>query len=94
MHMRSTWASLIPSLIHLRTPASIGVHHTSLSWQLDLHGQSCTVILNPEKRKVGVTQAMGRAVAVRVASRTNRPKFEQLSRPVGQVVDGFTGAAG
>jgi len=45
--------SLIPSLIHLRTPASIGVHHSSLSRQGDLRGQSCMVILNPEKRKAG-----------------------------------------
>jgi hypothetical protein len=45
--------SLILSLIHLRTPASIGVHPMPLSRQTDLHGQSWTVVLNPEKRKVG-----------------------------------------
>jgi hypothetical protein len=46
-------ASLIRSLIQLRTPASIGVYHWPLSSQRDLRGRSCTVILNPEKRKVG-----------------------------------------
>ena len=46
-------SSLIPSLIHLRTPMPIGVHHRSLSSQRDLYDRSCTVILNPEKRKVG-----------------------------------------
>jgi hypothetical protein len=45
--------SLIPSLIHPRTSASIGVYRTSLSSQIDLCGRSCTVILNPEKRRVG-----------------------------------------
>jgi hypothetical protein len=44
--------SLIPSLIHPRALASIGVYRTSLSRQVDLHGQSCTMIRNPEKRKV------------------------------------------
>lgn len=34
----------IPGLIHLRTPAAMGVHCTSVGRQ---------VILNPEKRKVG-----------------------------------------
>jgi hypothetical protein len=45
--------SLISSLIHLRTPASIGVYRRSLSSETDLCGRSCTVILNTEKRKVG-----------------------------------------
>jgi hypothetical protein len=45
--------SLIPSLIHPRAPASIGVHPMPLSRQADLCGQSCMMILNPEKRKVG-----------------------------------------
>jgi hypothetical protein len=43
------WAvSFLVSYIHV--PASIGVHHRSLSRQPDLRGQSCMVILNPEKR--------------------------------------------
>src|SRR6516164_9030508 len=45
--------SLISSLIHPGTPASIGVYHGLLSSHKDLRGPSCTVILNPEKRKVG-----------------------------------------
>jgi hypothetical protein len=45
-------ASLIPSLIHLRAPTSIGVYRRSLSRQVDACGQPCTAILNPEKRKV------------------------------------------
>jgi len=45
--------SLIRSLIHPRTQASIGVHRRSLSRQEDHHGQPCAVILNPGKRKVG-----------------------------------------
>jgi hypothetical protein len=45
--------SLISSLIHLRTPASIGVHRRPLSSRRDLRGRSCTVVPNPEKRKVG-----------------------------------------
>jgi len=45
--------SLIPSLIHPRTSASISVYDGSLSRQADHSGQSCTVIRNPEKRKVG-----------------------------------------
>ena len=45
--------SLISSLIHLRTPASIGVYRRSLSSQGDLRGRSCTVIRTTEKRKVG-----------------------------------------
>jgi hypothetical protein len=34
-------------------PASIDVYGKPLSRQRDLSGRSCTVILNPEKRKVG-----------------------------------------
>src|SRR6185437_14618252 len=49
----SPWRSLISSLIHPRTPASIGVHRSFLSRHVDLRGRSCTVIRNPEKRKVG-----------------------------------------
>ena len=49
----SSLASLIPSLIHPRAPASIAVYRRSLSSQRDLYGPSCTVIRNPEKRKVG-----------------------------------------
>src|SRR5262249_10632333 len=52
--------SLIPSLIHPRTPASIGVHHTPLSSQRDLRSRSCTMIRNPEKPYVpggGVARA-------------------------------------
>jgi hypothetical protein len=45
--------SLIPSLIHPRALASIGVYRRSLRSQRDLCGWSCTVILNPEKRKAG-----------------------------------------
>ena len=45
--------SLISSLIHLCTPASIGVYRRSLSSQRDLRGRSCTVIRTTEKRKVG-----------------------------------------
>src|SRR5262249_17239871 len=45
--------SLISSLIHPGTRASIGVYHELLSSQRDLRGRSCTVIRNPEKRKVG-----------------------------------------
>ena len=45
--------SLIPSLRHPRTPASIDVQPRSLGRHGDLSSQSCTVILNPEKRKVG-----------------------------------------
>jgi len=45
--------SLISSLIHLRTPASIGVYRRSLSSQTDLRGRSCTVNRTTEKRKVG-----------------------------------------
>src|SRR5215467_1150444 len=44
--------SLISSLIHLRTPASIGVYEWPLSSQRDLRGRSCTVIRTTEKRKV------------------------------------------
>src|SRR5262249_60004750 len=47
------YGSLILSLIHPRTPASIGVYRRSLSRQVDHHGRSCTVIPHPEKRKVG-----------------------------------------
>jgi len=43
----------IPSLIHLRTPAAMGVHCTSVGRQVDHREQSCKVILNPEKRRVG-----------------------------------------
>ena len=45
--------SLISSLVHLRTPASIGVYDWPLSSQRELRGRSCTVIRNPEMRKVG-----------------------------------------
>ena len=41
--------SLISSLIHLRTLASIGVYDWPLSSETDLYGQSCRVIRNPEK---------------------------------------------
>jgi hypothetical protein len=51
--VRVELGSLIPSLIHPRAPASIDVHRMPLSRQGDLRGQSCTMILNPEKRKVG-----------------------------------------
>jgi hypothetical protein len=44
--------SLISSLIHLRTPASIGVYDWPLSSQRDFRGRSCTVIRNTEKRKL------------------------------------------
>ena len=46
-------SSLIPSLIHPGTRGSIGMYSRSLSRHPDLCGYSCTVILNPEKRKVG-----------------------------------------
>ena len=45
--------SLIPSVIHVRASASLGVYHRPLSSQKDLCGRSWTVVLNPEKRKVG-----------------------------------------
>jgi hypothetical protein len=45
--------SLIPSLIHPRTPASTSVYRRSLSRKVDHHGRTCTVMRNPEKRKVG-----------------------------------------
>jgi hypothetical protein len=45
--------SLISSLIHPSTPASIGVYRSPLSRQRDLPGRSRAVFLNPEKRKVG-----------------------------------------
>ena len=45
--------SLIASLIHPRTPASIGVYRCSLSRQIDHHGRTCTVNRTTEKRKVG-----------------------------------------
>jgi hypothetical protein len=45
--------SLISSLIHLRPPGFISVYPMSVSSPVDLRGRSCTVILNPEKRKVG-----------------------------------------
>ena len=51
-------ASLISSLIHPRTPTSIGVHQGSLSRKLDLRGRSCTVILNTER-----IPAFGRGLA-------------------------------
>jgi hypothetical protein len=44
------------SLIHPCTPASIDVYHRPLSRHVDHHGWSCTVILNPEKRMVGVDE--------------------------------------
>jgi hypothetical protein len=44
--------SLIPSLIHPRPSASIGVYRRSLSRQGDHRGPPCTVIRNPERRKV------------------------------------------
>ena len=50
---QTSLCSLIPSLIHPRAPTSIGVYRRSLSRQVHLSGRSCTVILNPEKRKVG-----------------------------------------
>ena len=52
--------SLIRSLIHLRTPASIRGYQTSLSRPANLRGRSCTVIRNPEKPYVpggGVARA-------------------------------------
>jgi len=51
--MTGRTVSLITSLIHLRTPTSIDVYRRSLSRQVDDRGRSCTVILAPEKRKVG-----------------------------------------
>jgi hypothetical protein len=42
-----------PSLIHPRTTASLGMHRSSLSRQRDHYGRACTMILAPEKRKVG-----------------------------------------
>jgi hypothetical protein len=44
--------SFLVSYIHVHR-ASIGVHRSSLSRHMDLHGRSWMVILNPEKRKVG-----------------------------------------
>ena len=44
--------SLISSLIHPGTPASIGVYDWPLSSQRDLRGRSSTVVLNTEQRKV------------------------------------------
>jgi hypothetical protein len=46
--------SLTSSLIHPRTPASICVYRSSLSRQMDLRSRPCTMIRNPEKRKVAV----------------------------------------
>src|ERR1035437_6205358 len=45
--------SLIPSLIHVRVPESTGGCRRVPSRAGDQHGQPWTVILNPEKRKVG-----------------------------------------
>ena len=40
--------SLIPSLIHPRTPAFIAVYRRPLGRHVDHHGWSCTMIRNPE----------------------------------------------
>jgi hypothetical protein len=45
--------SLIPSLIERRASTSIIVYRRPMSSQKDPSGRACTVILNPEKRKVG-----------------------------------------
>ncbi len=45
--------SLIPSLIHVRVPASITVYCPAKSRSIDHHGRFWTVILNTQKRKVG-----------------------------------------
>ena len=50
---RSHLGSLILSLKHPGTPASIGVYRRLLGRQMNLRGLFCTVIRNPEKRKVG-----------------------------------------
>ena len=52
VHVPRPSGSLIPSLIHPRTPASISVHRTPLSRQVDLRSESWTMIPNPEKQKV------------------------------------------
>src|SRR6185312_6121290 len=45
--------SLIPSLIHVRAGPSIRGHRTCARRQGDQDGPSWTMVLNPEKRKVG-----------------------------------------
>ena len=52
-NLRARPVSLIPSLIHVRVPGSITVYYRALSRAIDRHGRPWTVILNPEKRKVG-----------------------------------------
>ena len=65
-------SSLISSLIHLRTPASIGVHRRSLSRQRDYLGQPWTVILNTEAD----------AQSVRDEPDPTRSQSDQPNRPV------------
>jgi hypothetical protein len=69
-----TGASLIPSLIHPRTPAAIGAHRTSLSRHVDHHGPRCTVILNslPACRKSRLRR--------RCRAPAKVPKFRHRSR--------------
>ena len=50
---RRLGGSLIYSLVHVRVPRSIDGCYRLLSRRRDVHGQFWTVILNPEKRKVG-----------------------------------------
>ena len=56
--------SLIPSLIHPGTPASITVYRRPLSRRIDVVGRSHAVIPNPEKRK-----------ADRCPQQSRRPEF-------------------